>query len=275
MKNASNARADYCRSAFSLLELLIVMMIAGVLVSMLLPAINRARSQAHLIQCKSNERQLCVALIAYASENKGKFPPNTSAPDPGQYWSDVDRLGQLCNVNVLTEQNGQMVGPLFSCPQDTGSVRTYAMNIWASSKVDPSVQNATTRGSLWSYGVARPANMILIGETWSYFVETSDSFRCAPTFGYAGSTAGQRFGGGGGISPTINAGRWGQVNCELAYMLHRPPGGAGRSTQPIGLVNLGYADGHVETKSNADLVNFATGISTNDSFFSPLDFANQ
>jgi prepilin-type N-terminal cleavage/methylation domain-containing protein/prepilin-type processing-associated H-X9-DG protein len=275
LKNALDGQSARCRRAFSLIELLIVMMIAGVLVSMLLPAINRARSQARLIQCKSNERQLCVALIAYASENKGKFPPNVSSPDPGQYWSDVDRLGQLCNVNALTEQNGQMIGPLFTCPEDIGSVRTYAMNIWASSKVDLFVQNATKLGSLWSYNVARPTNMILIAETWSYFVETSDSFRCAPTFGYVGMTVGQRFGGAGGISPTINAGRWGQVNCELAYMLHRAPGSAGRSTQPIGLVNLGYADGHVETKSNVDLVNSATGISTNDSFFSPLDFANQ
>jgi prepilin-type N-terminal cleavage/methylation domain-containing protein/prepilin-type processing-associated H-X9-DG protein len=275
LKNASDGQAGHCRGAFSLVELLIVMMIAGVLVSMLLPAINRAHSQANLIQCKSNERQLCIALIAYANENKGKFPPNVSSPDPGQYWSDVDRLGQLCNVNPQTEQNGQMVGSLFICPEDACSVRTYAMNIWASSKVDPFVQNAVNLGSLWSYSVARPTNMILIGETWSYFVETSESFRCAPTFGYVGMTAGQRFGGAGGISPTVNAGRWGQVNCELAYMLHRACGSAGRSTQPIGLVNLGYADGHVETKSNEDLVNSASGVSTNDSFFSPLDFANR
>jgi prepilin-type processing-associated H-X9-DG protein len=55
-------------------------------------------------------------------------------------------------------------------------------------------------------------------------------------------------------------------------MLHRIRGGAGGSTQPIGRVNLGYADGHAETKTNQDLVNYVTGVSTNDSFFSPLDY---
>jgi len=200
------------------------------------------------------------------------------SPSPGQYWSDADRLGALCNVNTATEQNGKMMGSLFTCPEDPSSVRTYAMNIWASSKVDASILNpkppAQPLGSLWSFNVSRPSSMILIGETWSRFIETNDSFYASPTFGNEGLTVGQRFGGGGGIPP-VDAGRWGEVNCELAFMLHRTRGGAGRATQPIGRVNLGYADGHVETKSNEDLVNFATGVSTNDSFFSPLDFASQ
>ena len=264
-----------CRGAFSFVEMLVVVLILGLLLSMLFPTITRVRAQANLIKCMSNERQLCQALIAYAGENKGKFPPNIYSHAPGQFWSDVDRIGALCNVNSYTEINSNMTGPLFTCPEDAGSVRTYAMNIWASAKVDPAVKNATAGGSLWSLNVPRPSNMILLGETWSYFIETADSYRCAPTFGFLGLTAGQRFGGAGGISPAVNAGRWGQVNCELAFMLHRPRSSSGHSTQPIGRVNLGYADGHVETKTNSDLVNPVTGLCTNDSFFSPLDFANQ
>jgi len=172
--------------------------------------------------------------------------------------------------------NGDMTGPLFTCPEDPLSVRTYAMNIWASSRVDPYVlkpASGSALGSLWSLNVPRASNMILIGETWSYFQPTND-FQCSELFGNTGITTGQRFGGGGGVLP-INAGRWGEVNCELAYMLHRVAGSGGRSTQPIGRVNLAYADGHVATKSNQDLVNPVTGISTNDSFFSPLDFQGQ
>ncbi|MBV8779778.1 MAG: hypothetical protein JO353_00140 [Phycisphaerae bacterium] len=223
----------------------------------------------------SNERQLCTALIAYAGENKGRFPPNVATPDPGYFWSDFDRLGRLCNVSTVTEQNGQMVGSLFTCPCDENSVRTYAMNIWASSKVNSSVANATNVGRLWNFGVRRSSSMILLGEIWSYSSVTGNSFKCLPTFGFLGATAGARFGGGGGISPAINAGRWGQVNCELAYMLHRTSSGPGRGTQPIGRVNLGYADGHVEARRNSDLVDYASGISTNSSFFSPLDYAGQ
>jgi prepilin-type processing-associated H-X9-DG protein len=180
-------------------------------------------------------------------------------------------------VNAWAEQNGDMIGPLFTCPEDPGSVRTYAMNIWASCKVDSSVLkplSGPVLGSLWSYcSVPRPSNMILIGEAWSYFQPTG-AFQCGLTIGNRGLTPGQRFGGGGGITP-FNAGRWGEVNCELPYMLHRLGGAAGRSTQPIGRINLGYADGHVETKSNQDLVDYVSGVSTNDSFFSPLDFGGQ
>ena len=62
------------RCGFTLVELLVVIGIIAVLISMLLPALNKAREAANRTQCLSNLRQIHIMLTMYAGANKDQVP---------------------------------------------------------------------------------------------------------------------------------------------------------------------------------------------------------
>ena len=62
------------RKGFSLIELLVVMLIIALLIGLLLPGLARAKEEARKTQCRSNLRQLGLAMMMYANDNGGWSP---------------------------------------------------------------------------------------------------------------------------------------------------------------------------------------------------------
>jgi prepilin-type N-terminal cleavage/methylation domain-containing protein len=253
------------RPAFTLVELLVVIGIIALLLALLLPAITRVQKQARGVRCASNIRQICAALIEYQAENKQKFPVNIYDELPGRFWFNLPIGG----VSLL--ENSKDKGGLLSCPEDNGARRSYAMNVWMSSQVDSWVaQDTPPTGVLWGSSRLPSSNVMLILEAYST-LEDEGIGRVSPeVVGMFGATPGKRFGVDGGVGP-VYGGPWGLINCELDFSRHRTSSLAAKGPQPIGSLHIGYADGHVVLRSNAELADATSGKSTLDSFWSPLD----
>ena len=79
------------RRGFTLVELLVVIAIIALLIAILLPVLGRAREAANTVKCAAQQKQIMMAMMMYAQENKSKFaiPPSigdTFNPAPGGSW---------------------------------------------------------------------------------------------------------------------------------------------------------------------------------------------
>jgi len=81
------------RRGFTLVELLAVMAIISILAALLLPAISRARFEARVVQCKSNMRQIGMALLSYSSYFDGWLPVDGDA-------YDASNQGQIATAEI-------------------------------------------------------------------------------------------------------------------------------------------------------------------------------
>lgn len=282
---------------FTLVELLVVIGIIALLIAILLPALNSARKQANTTKCASNMRQLSLALINYASENKGRFPPNLAAggwgtdpvtsnpvPDTAQEWYHQDRIGRYLPKTTVFG-SGTILSPIFVCPEARdGATRTYAMNDWASSGHSQFVYNRTPeringrfsnyaaatpfRGMMWSTKSKGNTDLILFAEKHVTIDTGTTGSVTTSTIGFQGEKAGQRFLG----IPGYNAGGLANgANTELDWTRHRKTKDRGAGLAGRGQANFAFADGHVSLFAHTDVADPATNLSRLKALWSPYD----
>jgi len=122
------------RRGFTLVELLVVIGIIALLISILLPALNKAREDAKRVRCLNQQRQLVMAWMMYYNNSKGHLcSSNTETfnptPDGKGIWT------WACSGNTLYSLSYGVLWPyikdydVYKCPNDRISyTHTYSMN---------------------------------------------------------------------------------------------------------------------------------------------------
>ncbi|MBN1795373.1 MAG: type II secretion system protein [Sedimentisphaerales bacterium] len=175
--------------AFTLVELLVVLGIIALLMAILVPCLGKALSQAQLIQCKSNLRQINLGVDMYLENNNDIYP--CAEDEPNDVWLWMGRGWRPFIQPYLGGNIDEENPSVLFCPADKVSSEIYGSTSYAYSMAfyhsPAQINNMSSPSDNYTnpqpfvvqkrFSVKNPTGKILIGEWLSVHerISTKDS----------------------------------------------------------------------------------------------------
>lgn len=161
------------RSAFTLIELLVILAIVGVLLALLLVAVQRAREAAARTQSMNNLRQISLAASNFAASHDGRLPnvagkPGSLNPKQSILVTLLPYVGQENLYNLYASKTSEALQPvrIYMSPSDP-SLGYLRNRTWVSSYA-ANAQVFTGNPSFSSTFADGTSNTIVFGEHYAY-----------------------------------------------------------------------------------------------------------
>ncbi|MEM9186555.1 MAG: DUF1559 domain-containing protein [Planctomycetota bacterium] len=148
------ARSPRLLRGFTLVELLVVIAIIGVLVALLLPAVQAARGSARRTQCANNLRQIGLAVHQFADTHKGAFP---SMAYFNREYAEQQRTG---GAGTATQQEVSWIATLAPYAEDVDSIRLCPDDL-------PRIEGEALSSNQLGDGGALPTGVILADTSYA------------------------------------------------------------------------------------------------------------
>ncbi len=124
---------------FTLVELLVVIGIIALLISVLLPALNKAKAAANSTKCLSNLKQIGQAMVNYVTDNRGCLPHGGSTAGVGSWNAKLAPYTVRRSAEqYITDLNQKIANNIYVCPDVKNDAGLIVMGggEWLSYKVN-------------------------------------------------------------------------------------------------------------------------------------------